>query len=402
MWYIPYGRLLRDENIYSNRNLHNNKWFEDDSWSVRSGCANAIASDADVDADVATIWNKEGNIKSATTLTRTKRVYLKLSSFIHSKRRKCTSDEFSWIKQRNSWHSSHSSHTSLSREKVYSDFYRLCTDASEFTNVNWRKQNSENGFSCLLLSVLGTASLMYWNRTTTGAIREEMPLSSISHVASTPTAESVNPGTSAQITSTCCTPPPSYHNINLPLGHPSTLTNERGAPPSYEEAIDPNGTNISVPIFSVSNISVHCHCFASRHFFCKAKGYLFQHHRRLTIHYLVVWEKLVKYPKAYSTFWKISFSYSWVQVSNAFNGVYQISIHVFRREFSFIKYFRSYILIVCIMNKLTFSSRMYHHSWSNNSGTNLHDGDWWTVSLRLSTGWIHSRILVSRRWIWSI
>ncbi|XP_029671371.1 uncharacterized protein LOC115240385 isoform X2 [Formica exsecta] len=81
---------------------------------------------------------------------------------------------------------------------------------------------------------------MYWNRTTTGAVREEMPLSSISHVASTPTVESVNPGTSAQITSTCCTPPPSYHNINLPLGHPSTLTNERGAPPSYEEAIDPN------------------------------------------------------------------------------------------------------------------------------------------------------------------
>lgn len=84
---------------------------------------------------------------------------------------------------------------------------------------------------------------MYWNRTTTGtsAVREEMPLSSISHVASTPTAESVNPGTNAQITSTCCTPPPSYHNINLPLGHPSTLTNERGEPPSYEEAIDPNG-----------------------------------------------------------------------------------------------------------------------------------------------------------------
>ncbi|XP_029177460.1 uncharacterized protein LOC114945394 [Nylanderia fulva] len=83
---------------------------------------------------------------------------------------------------------------------------------------------------------------MYWNRTTAGAVREEMPLSSICHVASTssPTAESVNPGTSAQITSTCCTPPPSYHNINLPLGHPSTLTNERGAPPSYEEAIDPN------------------------------------------------------------------------------------------------------------------------------------------------------------------
>lgn len=91
---------------------------------------------------------------------------------------------------------------------------------------------------------------MFWNRKIIGVGREEMPLSSISHVANTPTdtAESVNPGTSAQITSTCCTPPPSYHNINLPLGHPSTLTNERGAPPSYEEAIDPNGmlSDISV------------------------------------------------------------------------------------------------------------------------------------------------------------
>ncbi|XP_032681945.1 uncharacterized protein LOC116849162 [Odontomachus brunneus] len=85
---------------------------------------------------------------------------------------------------------------------------------------------------------------MYWNRTAAGGVREEMPLSSISHTACTTidTVESVNPGTSTQITSTCCTvlPPPPYHNINLPLGHPSTLTNERGAPPSYEEAIDPN------------------------------------------------------------------------------------------------------------------------------------------------------------------
>ncbi|KOC65821.1 hypothetical protein WH47_10283 [Habropoda laboriosa] len=52
------------------------------------------------------------------------------------------------------------------------------------------------------------------------------------------TSESVNPGT--EIASICCTPPPSHHNINLPLPHPSTLTNDRGAPPSYEEAIDPN------------------------------------------------------------------------------------------------------------------------------------------------------------------
>lgn len=96
---------------------------------------------------------------------------------------------------------------------------------------------------------------MYWNRTAAGDVREEMPLSSISRGAGGPaaTAESANPGTSAQITSTCCTPPPSYHNINLPLGHPSTLTNERGAPPSYEEAIDPNG--MSSPIRQISLVS---------------------------------------------------------------------------------------------------------------------------------------------------
>lgn len=101
------------------------------------------------------------------------------------------------------------------------------------------------------LSVL-RAGLMYWNRTATGAtVREEMPLSSISRCASASAATEiiVNPGTSTQITSTCCTPPPSYHNINLPLGHPSTLTNERGAPPSYEEAIDPNGMFPSNPLY---------------------------------------------------------------------------------------------------------------------------------------------------------
>lgn len=94
---------------------------------------------------------------------------------------------------------------------------------------------------------------MYWNRTATGAtVREEMPLSSISRCANASAATEiiVNPGTSTQITSTCCTPPPSYHNINLPLGHPSTLTNERGAPPSYEEAIDPNGTFPSNSLFA--------------------------------------------------------------------------------------------------------------------------------------------------------
>lgn len=76
---------------------------------------------------------------------------------------------------------------------------------------------------------------MHWLQATN--IREEMPLSQINQSNSN-TSESINPGT--EIASTCYTPPPSYHNINLPLGHPSTLTNDRGAPPSYEEAIDPN------------------------------------------------------------------------------------------------------------------------------------------------------------------
>lgn len=80
---------------------------------------------------------------------------------------------------------------------------------------------------------------MHWLQATN--IREEMPLSQLSQSNNIDTNESVNPGTSTQITSTCYTPPPSYHNINLPLGHQSTLTNDRGAPPSYEEAIDPNG-----------------------------------------------------------------------------------------------------------------------------------------------------------------
>lgn len=103
---------------------------------------------------------------------------------------------------------------------------------------------------------------MYWNRTAAGVVREEMPLSSIRHTANTTTidtVESVNPGTSTQITSTCCTvlPPPPYHNINLPLGHPSTLTNERGAPPSYEEAIDPNGMLLCSYLYFISDV-VRC------------------------------------------------------------------------------------------------------------------------------------------------
>lgn len=53
----------------------------------------------------------------------------------------------------------------------------------------------------------------------------------------------VNPESNHHITAISCTPPPSYHNINLPPGHPAVLVNDRGAPPSYEEVIDPNGTN---------------------------------------------------------------------------------------------------------------------------------------------------------------
>ncbi|XP_076181502.1 uncharacterized protein LOC143153811 isoform X2 [Ptiloglossa arizonensis] len=71
-------------------------------------------------------------------------------------------------------------------------------------------------------------------------IREEMPLSQISQSNSINVNQNVNPGTSTQIT-TCNTPLPSQYNINFTLGHPSTLSNDRGAPPSYEEAtIDPN------------------------------------------------------------------------------------------------------------------------------------------------------------------
>lgn len=90
---------------------------------------------------------------------------------------------------------------------------------------------------------------MCWNYASN--IRIEMPLSPTNHNISTDATESVNPGTSVHVPSTCCTPPPSYHNINLPLGHHSTLPSDRGAPPSYEEAIDPNGT----PIYNIENNS---------------------------------------------------------------------------------------------------------------------------------------------------
>lgn len=80
-------------------------------------------------------------------------------------------------------------------------------------------------------------------------IREEMPLSPMVHgvpsgiaatATATATAASVNSGQASQITPTSCTPPPAYHNINLPLEHLTISASDRGAPPSYEEAIDPN------------------------------------------------------------------------------------------------------------------------------------------------------------------
>ncbi|XP_053981840.1 uncharacterized protein LOC128878051 isoform X1 [Hylaeus volcanicus] len=63
-------------------------------------------------------------------------------------------------------------------------------------------------------------------------IHEEMPLGQIRQNNSMNTNDSVNPST------TCPSPP--NHNINLPFGHPYILNNNRGVPPSYEEAIDPN------------------------------------------------------------------------------------------------------------------------------------------------------------------
>lgn len=71
--------------------------------------------------------------------------------------------------------------------------------------------------------------------------REEMPLSPVAQGNATPGVNGgVNPGTTPHIIPITCNPPPSYHNINLPIGHPSVLASDRGAPPSYEEAIDPN------------------------------------------------------------------------------------------------------------------------------------------------------------------
>lgn len=53
-----------------------------------------------------------------------------------------------------------------------------------------------------------------------------------------------------QITVNISTPPPLHFNLNLPLYQP-TLTgiSDRGAPPSYEEAINPNGISFYFQTF---------------------------------------------------------------------------------------------------------------------------------------------------------
>lgn len=83
------------------------------------------------------------------------------------------------------------------------------------------------------------AGYMDWKRAP--RTREEMPLSPVTQGNTPGVTGGVNPGTTPQIIQISCNPPPSYHNINLPIGHPSILASDRGAPPSYEEAIDPNG-----------------------------------------------------------------------------------------------------------------------------------------------------------------
>ena len=81
------------------------------------------------------------------------------------------------------------------------------------------------------------ASFMDWK----SQVREDMPLSPVVHQVPPGISGRVNPGAASQIAPTSCTPPPAYHNINLPLEHLSISASDRGAPPSYEEAIDPNG-----------------------------------------------------------------------------------------------------------------------------------------------------------------
>ncbi|XP_015600520.1 uncharacterized protein LOC107270219 [Cephus cinctus] len=70
--------------------------------------------------------------------------------------------------------------------------------------------------------------------------RTDMSPSPVTHGATTRIAGDMYHDMTGQINPIGCIPPPSYHNINLPLGHPSVLASDRGAPPSYEEAIDPN------------------------------------------------------------------------------------------------------------------------------------------------------------------
>ncbi|OXU31593.1 hypothetical protein TSAR_010255 [Trichomalopsis sarcophagae] len=75
---------------------------------------------------------------------------------------------------------------------------------------------------------------------------EGMSLNSNSDPYNVPPAVSVgvDPNATAQMTQLTLnnsTPPPLYHNINLPPDQPSISgISDRGAPPSYEEALDPN------------------------------------------------------------------------------------------------------------------------------------------------------------------
>lgn len=49
-------------------------------------------------------------------------------------------------------------------------------------------------------------------------------------------------------TTNATTPPPLYHNLRG-TNQPATSNSENGAPPSYEEAINPNGNNLCTKQF---------------------------------------------------------------------------------------------------------------------------------------------------------
>lgn len=89
---------------------------------------------------------------------------------------------------------------------------------------------------------------------------EGMPLNSNSDPHNVPAAVlvGVDPNASTQMTQLThnnSIPPPLYYNINLPPDQPSTSgISDRGAPPSYEEAIDPNGIYSSVCKFYQNTI----------------------------------------------------------------------------------------------------------------------------------------------------